>query len=562
MSSNNFNIEQFIAIPHNIQTEPVIKVTDEGETFGIIELKMKKTKITKTPLFLLFTVDVTGSMSEIVFKTTSKMDFLKQTFINMIRYLAKQEIEVYIQINTFCDSVKKLVDITLINPVNSIEMVDKIKNLYPEGGTNIGLALKTANEHMIEYKTNNENHQFCHIFMSDGEPTIGEIIHEKLKKLVNSEYNNVFVGFGTSHNAELFNSFAELNKSEYYFVDNLENTGFVYGEIIHQFLYPALTNTKLKITDGLLYDWKSNQWVDEMETDIIVSECEKIYHFKTKNKNELQVTIYGVNSSIPEDDTIISDNVIDSINNNEIILLDETKILPDLIDINTGIAENSDLTKYMFRQRIQELLYLGKSVIKGCDNITTNIFKKTLKTTFRLMRKFMKGNNLLNDNFMKLLCDDICILYKSLTSSLGYMYTSARSTSQGRQTSYNVSSLKEDDMQNINIGGTMHRSTHSYKPRLQRSFVCNNNNFMENDDDNDDGNNHTVQFKKGLQSIIELTSCFEEETNITENNFDISENKNDFDIEDELDYYVPTDDSTNCYSTPTALNMMRSFSQR
>ena len=41
MSLNNFNIEQFIALPHNVQSEPVIKVTDDDETFGIIKLKMK-----------------------------------------------------------------------------------------------------------------------------------------------------------------------------------------------------------------------------------------------------------------------------------------------------------------------------------------------------------------------------------------------------------------------------------------------------------------------------------------------------------------------------------------
>jgi uncharacterized protein YegL len=560
MNSNNFNIEQFIALPHNVQSKPVIKVTDDDETFGIIKLKMKKTKITKTPLFMLFTIDVTGSMSEVVFKSTSKMDFLKQTFINMIRYLAKQEIEVYIQINTFCDVVKKLVDITLINPDNSIEMIDKIKDLYPEGGTNIGLAIETANKDMIEYKTNNATNQICHIFMSDGEPTAGEIIHEKLQRLVNTDYNNVFVGFGTSHNAQLFNMFAELKKSEYYFVDNLENTGFVYGEIINQFLYPAILNTRLQITDGLLYDWKTNQWVDKIETDIIVSECEKIYHFKTKDINDFEVELYGVNASFPDEQSVTSDNYL--INSDEIVLLDETTIIPDLIDFNTGaIIDNNDLTKYIFRQRVQELLYIGKSKINDYQSNGYSDFENKLKIIFKLMRRYMKENDLLDDNFMKMLCDDICILYKSLGSSLGYMYTAARSTSQGRQTSYNVSSLKYDT-QKMNRDVSLPRK--NYSPRLQRSFNYNSQELMEIDD-NIDETNHIVHFKKGLPSEIELSSGFEEDTNMTIIDSDILENleKNtDFDMEDELEYYVPADDSTNCYSTPTALKMMRSFSQR
>jgi hypothetical protein len=173
----------------------------------------------------------------------------------------------------------------------------------------------------------------------------------------------------------------------------------------------------------------------------------------------------------------------------------------------------------------------------------------------------MKENNLLDDNFMKMLCDDICILYKSLGSSLGYMYTAARSTSQGRQTSYNVSSLK-DDTQKTNRGVSIPRK--NYSPRLQRSFLYNTQEqeFMEIDDDE---TNHIVHFKKGLPSEIELSCGVEEDTIMTTIDSDILENleKNaDFDMEDELEYYLPTDDSTNCYSTPTALKMMRSFSQR
>jgi uncharacterized protein YegL len=487
------------------------------------------------------------------------MDFLKQTFINMIRYLAKQDIEVYIQINTFCDVVNKLVDITLINPDNSIDIIEKIKHLHPEGGTNIGLAIETANKDMIEYKTNNATNQICHIFMSDGEPTAGEIIHEKLQRLVNTDYNNVFVGFGTSHNAQLFNMFAELKKSEYYFVDNLENTGFVYGEIIHQFLYPAILNSRLQVTDGLLYDWKTNQWIDKIETDIIVSECEKIYHFKTKDIDDFEVELYGINASFPDEQTITSDNVV--MNSDEFVLLDETTIMPDLIDFNTGaIIDNNDLTKYMFRQRVQELLYIGKSKINDYQSDGYSEFENKLKIIFKLMRRYMKENDLLDDNFMKMLCDDICILYKSLGSSFGYMYTAARSTSQGRQTSYNVSSLK-DDAQKINRGVSLPRN--KYNPRIQRSFAYNNQELMDIDynfDDNIDETNHTVHFKKGLPSEIELNNGFEEDINMAES--DILEKNADFDMEDELEYYVPTDDNTNCYSTPTALTMMRSFSQR
>jgi uncharacterized protein YegL len=570
MSSNNFNIEQFIAIPHNIETPLNIKVIDDDETFGIIKLNMKKTKIIKKPLFILFTIDITGSMSEKVYNNTSKLDFVKQTFVNMIRYLAKQEIEIYIQINTFNSVVEKLIDITLINNENSLEMIDKIQKLYPDGITNIGIALKTAGENMIEYKEKNETHEICHIFMSDGDPTSGEINHTKLQNLVKADFNNVFVGFGTSHNAELFNKFTEIKKSEYYFVDNLENTGFVYGEIIHQFIYPAFLNSKMKIDSGLLYDWRTNKWVSELEIDTIVSECEKIYHFKSKDTKLLEVTLEGIIANVPDEEPANSENdLYADLITNEIVILDETTILPDLIDINTGeIIEKNDLTKYIFRQRVQELLFIGKTDMREYNSIKKSDFKDTLKDIFKLLRCYMKQNDLLDDSFMKLLCDDICILYKSLNSHLGYMYTCARGTSQGRQTSYNVSSLKHDDRNMLNKEQLF--STPIFNKKLHRSYAINNEEFVDIDY-HDNEVNHIVHFKNGFPSEINLNIDFDEEQyeeteeKILLNEYGIqvestNENKNSI-TEDDLEYYVPSDNNTNCYSTPTALKMMRSFSQ-
>jgi hypothetical protein len=78
--------------------------------------------------------------------------------------------------------------------------------------------------------------------------------------------------------------------------------------------------------------------------------------------------------------------------------------------------------------------------------------------------------------------------------------------------------------------------------------------------EDDDETNHTVHFKQGLPSEIGFNYLVDEDTNMVTNDNEIFVNS-DTNIEDDLEYYIPTDNNTNCYSTPTALKMMRSFSQ-
>ena len=61
---------------------------EEKEKFGIISLQLEKTEIIKNPIFILFSIDNTASMSETCKRGFSKLHYLKQTFKNMIEFLA------------------------------------------------------------------------------------------------------------------------------------------------------------------------------------------------------------------------------------------------------------------------------------------------------------------------------------------------------------------------------------------------------------------------------------------------------------------------------------------
>jgi hypothetical protein len=548
-------VDDLSMIIHNKTDVPLLNVVDNDESFGIIKLKMKKTKITKIPLFLLFTIDVTGSMVEMANTNNTKMYFLIQTFIRMIQYLGSQDSEIYVQINTFNQLVNTIVKPTLITSTSVIDIINTIKSLHPDGSTNIGLALQMASTDLNDYKAKNPTHQYGHIFMSDGEPTYGESSHTVLQSMVNSDFTNIFVGFGLSHNAALFNRFSEAKNAEYQFVDNLENTGLVYGETIHRFLYPALKSVKITIDNGLLYNWKTNKWVTELEDSVLVSETEKLYQFKTKMPDEVEMAVYGTICSLTED------SQIDKLPDQDVVELIDTAIpLPDLIDENGDYLNDLDLTNYMFRQRVQELLYQSRKSSTRESRAHRDEIKNSLRNLFRKMRRFMRENQLMNDPFMNLLCDDVSITYRTIGTSAGLLYTSARQNSQGRQTAYNVStfSTNEDNDDNESVFDNFASTIKPVdRPILQRTItgiadiICNIPfpNIVSTQES--ESPQRTVQF---VNSSNDTTSSDEEEIKM--------DNSDGYLSEDDLDNYKPSDNNTTCYSTPTVLNTMRSLSQR
>lgn len=514
-----------------------IRVVEPDHKFGIVKLNMKKTQISKTPTFFLFTVDKTGSMNERASCSgpSTKMDFLINTFNKMVTYLSEQDAEIYIQINVFNETVEKLVEPVRLSANNLSSILDKINDIDADGSTDIGTALSSANKDMNDYMANNPEHQFAHIFMSDGEPTVGERSHTILKEMISNSYTNVFVGFGDQHNSSLFNKFCELKNSEYQFVDNLENTGMVYAEIIHQFLFPAIRNATISIENGALYDWQTNKWVSELKESVIVGEAEKIYHFKTTDAFDVEVTISGT-----QDGATLEE------------VLSVVSPMPELIDMSGNIVSPTDLTKYMFRQRTQELLFISKTISKSGNHhrSETTTFKQALKSNFKNMRSYMRGKMLNDDPLLNMLCDDLSIVYRTFGTRMGEMYSTSRQVSQGRQGTYTASAVIDEpstpklmSRQNAIQNPPPLMRTNSAPARPMFPVIEEDDLAIDNDVSSTD------------MEIAAMLLSIENMDKNTEPDADASVS------EDELDQYAPSDTNTSCYSTPRKLDMMRTFTK-
>ena len=416
-----------------------LNLLHEDEQFGILSMKMKKTKITERPTMILFSIDNTASMDEYAYGNTTKMTVVIKTLKNIMTYLSTIDAPVYVQLYTFNVEVRSIIDTILVNKSNVDELINKIEKIAANNSTDIGNALQFANENMIEYNKENPTHQIIHIFMTDGEPTIGESNSDKLSTMVNNSFPNIFVGFGEYHNVNLLKKLSDNDNGDYQFVDNMENTSLIYGETMHRYLYPALQNVKICMNNGLIYNWKTNSWVNELYEPTIIGDIEKIYHIKTKTPYDLECDVYGIICSLSETDIENQQQIT-----NDVQHLQNIVVLPALIDTKKETLEETNLAKYLYRQKTQELLYKAKES-KNKDDI--KIVKHEMNTFFKNMREYMKTNDLVDDKFMKNLCDDICITYRTIGTHLGAMYNISRLTTQSRQQTYSATPKSNNSRQ-------------------------------------------------------------------------------------------------------------------
>jgi hypothetical protein len=525
-SNNNLFIKQTLTFESKSINVEQVPINIIDAKFGILNLHAISAPLSQKEQDCIFMVDCSGSMSDNCSDGRTKMQHILHTLKNIILYFKENpDINVHITIDAFDDKIYNILNRTKITPENFNEIISMLNEIVPRGSTNIELALNHVSERVNQIQTSFSNVNINHIFMTDGDATSGNRTPSFLANLVNQTIdNNSFIGFGIDHDSNLLNIISSNDRSSYYFIDKLENSGLVYGEILHGILYKLLTNVQITIQNGLIYDFINNIWVDSLYVGEIVSEADKIYHIASSNTSNCVVTI---NAKILNN----NDNILISISDQE---------------------EETDLTKYIYRQRTLQHLYIVSNFLKRknegknykedilfylsrANKSSTNnknqivfeeeekLIKEQLKNFINEIKNYMSDNNLNDDKFLKNLCDDIYISYKTFGTKFGEMYNCARQASQGTQRSYTVSltpnnitpnNITPNNITPNNITpNNINTSRSSYKsngypspPKLRRH--TNNINFDDDDDDDNNNNNNNDDNSIDLSFLdYEVSNC-------------------------------------------------------
>jgi hypothetical protein len=517
---------QFQSENTNIEPLPI-----SDAKFGILKLTAVSVPMSQDVHEFIFMVDQSGSMSDMCSDGRDKMQHILHTLRNMIIYFKDNTAKVYVNIFAFDFTICEVVERTVINESNIDAIIAKIKTITPRGSTNIEKALLSIKDTVDKIRLDNPTHNISNIFMTDGEATAGSYDTSYLYELVDRNITNAFIGFGLQHDATLLNSISNGDKSDYYFIDKLENAGLVYGEILHGILYKVLTNVSIECSNCFIYDYKNNIWCNSLKISDITSESNKVFH---------------VISSTPDDCNVV--------------LKSESNQDGCLIQNGCSIFKEDsscDLSKYVFRQRTLQLLYkINKFITKKNSQKNLGVFigfernmhhnnpsfideeaalKTELKEFMDEMKKYMTDNNLNDDGFMKNLCDDIYISYRTFDTKFGAMYNAARQSSQGAQRCYTVSHTPEEPFICHRPKLTRQINATLWESSLTSSPFDN----LNNDDLTEDGNdmNHTVSNFEDTPYLTPTATQLMREMSNGNSTCDIfaqSKNKNSHDEEDNI----------------------------
>ena len=416
-----------------------------GAKFGLLNLEAITSGPSTIEHELILVIDNSGSMGDQCPGDNNKtqMDQAIHTLKNIVSYLEENKnIKANVTIFKFDDHFIKVVDRTNITEDNFNSIEKLINRIRPNGGTDIGLALRHIQGYINELKTSYPTHQISHIFMTDGEVTTGEKKAHILKEFIVKDIYNYFIGYGSKHDSGLLRTLSDFEKSSYHYIDEIEKAGFVFGEILHNITHKVLYNCEIIVEHGVIYNYKTNLYTNKLYIGDIIAESNKVYHLFTDN-----ITTCYVHLQIQLDPL-------------EIHIFQETN--HDLIFVN-----------YAFRHRTLTLLGEVKQCQEKYDKLSPSwhnerhfnpavldSYKIKMKELFDEMRKYMEDNDI-NDKLIKMLCDDIHISQKTFGTRYGQMYISSRQTSQGTQRIYTVNTTPLDRVK-VSVSVNVNASSSTY----------------------------------------------------------------------------------------------------
>ena len=327
----------------------------------------------------------------------------------------------------------------------------------------------------MEYGAKNPDTKLYHIQLTDGEVTDGEKDHDRLAELVNPDYTNILVGFGKYHDDRLLSKLSENPRNDYRFIDKLEFSKVVYGEILYNILYHRYDEVEIEVHGAQIYNWRTNQWGSRLMLSNIPYDCERMFQLRADATSDPPSSVEAFVWTTPSQ-----------------MHGGPSKIYcyPELMDIESNEREVRDLTRYSFRQRTQELLYEVRECIKRQNNTEDSIdsfsdslndaealldaeasgvfggrgfaseaklFTPSLEVEtaepnteknekraiyekcrefMRTIKEYMDANNAKHDRSLRLLQDDIYIVLKTLYRRNAHMWCATRHISLGREHSY------------------------------------------------------------------------------------------------------------------------------
>jgi hypothetical protein len=459
--------------------------------YGSLNIHVNQSEITDKPILIKIVVDESESMSECATTRTTrtKIEIVKITLINMMKYLSGISKNIWIELSGFNISVRNYIYALKITPESLDEIIEKINTLIHNSMTNLELAIDTIQTKAKNMIDNPEEFRTFGILLTDGEATTGITNPDELMKKIQPGMSISFIALGENHDADTMNKLGNATTTTTnWFISNIEHTGNIYGEILYNELHTLLTNTTLHIINGKIFDYKTNTYVNKLNIGNLSAETKKNYHIICDNPDECIVNISGIDVETQIEFTYKATEMPPLQNVNEEYLLEYNdqcfveiqyiRLLVQEMLSKVRILNTSTLKKTIPKLSIPKLsipkLSIPKlSIPKLSRSITQSHHNNNMSFQFPVspifpdssdiieinfqiiklqnsIREIMHKKNLENNKILLGLLDDLNVVYHTNGTDRLMKYGFAREISQASQTSNTVDEIPELNMNNTN----------------------------------------------------------------------------------------------------------------
>ena len=465
-------------VPADIEyNRGVFKITIPPQASGILQQPMR--------VVMYASIDRSGSMGESANAHThnpqTKMAFVVSTLNNMVDYIVSQQdefphVEFYMSLIMFDSSATCTLPLHRVASDTKDHILNIISRLTPRGGTNFMSCFSEMSKHASTEQENIENdtsipedfiHRM-HIFLTDGQdggchgglPALIkalEVVYPNESKH-KKQPTQIMIGYGVDHDSAMLQRLcSHFPTSKQWFVDDMEKTGCIFGEILWSSINAAFKDVKL-VSNVEMYDFVSMDWKTELNIGDFAHDSTKTLYARIPwDITEVSAQFVYFSTEHPEDKSRSHiENIVYSDDNASI----DAEVEKELWRLDTIVTIDEALK---FMQNISRTLYT--SVIPEKERILAKItsFQEKYIT-------YMNEKNLSDDPFAIQLADDLFVCISGLMSTnLGERYVAARQASQIQQRAVTINDITPLQQEIV----TSMPSSNRYNSYSHSQYECN-----------------------------------------------------------------------------------------
>ena len=411
----------------------------------------------KIRVIMYASIDCSGSMSDVASRyqqshqQNTKMHFVHATLNNMVDTIISQQeefshVEFYLALVKFHSTATCVLHPMRVTLDTKDEILRIISLITPLNGTNFEKCFKEM-AHLI---SNESQHispsddipehcvQRMHVFLTDGDNNEGNKSIPHLASILSAttaKPTQIMIGYGTDHDSATLQSLcSHFPNSRQWFIDDIEKTGCIFGEILWSSVNAAFTKVSISTPHAEVYDFETMQWKNEICLGDFAYDSSRTYYIRAPWQHDNLACKFTYTSIEAPQDTSC-----------EIV----TPMNYASAETQTQETKDAEVEKELWR--LDTIMTIDKS-IQFFKTMRRMTYQDQVDTKTRLIdeitafqEKFLKyaaEKNLTEDPFIVQLADDLFVCINGLAvTSIGERYITARQASQIQQRAVTINDI-------------------------------------------------------------------------------------------------------------------------